>query len=673
MSYSVRINSKDYAVIPRNIDGRVVPVQELPVEPNAPQLITEGIHRPERVQPGLTILFNELRAGFTHDHVPPAQSEEPTAYQGFYDSRIDTRWTSGWYLPILAEDTTEATAGEVLRASAHFSGSGVTHLYSVWDKDDGAGNLGVISAQYDGSGGTWVQNVQTVYASGGETVALDLETHKTQLVCLFWNGNDYMTRSTPDGTTWNAPSTEITANLSTTISANLDYSVGRLATVGNEIVAAIHDYAADAITFFSSSDEAANWADESINIPDVGVHGVAVYPGIDDADKLYVLGSDALWEVDTSPSTWTFQKVLTTFAAGTTNFVNRLAVHKGKLWIAPHVGNSEPQSIYTMDTSGGVRTIETNLGLDQNDGVPADLLGAAKTLVSSGQMLYMSLGGHASSRNARILCHNGTGWHHMYRHGTANVAVEWIDISSRDDYVERLHFAVRASGSSVAARFLAYPNTNPLSGVSIKREAAGLIDLPYVDGGMPTHPSHWLDVRMSAADLSSSTSGEYVAGTYGEDDAARSTSTVGNFVSGTKRFQLASGAGATGNNIGLRFTLNRDGGDNTQTPRVQSIELVYLKNPAMPERFAFDIDIAATAKLRHTTPEVVISDLKTARDLATLPAFLWGPLTTASYVKIKSLQWYPTLRAGSAQGHTASDRLAQRAGFVSVVCEELVA
>ena len=69
----------------------------------------------------------------------------------------------------------------------------------------------------------------------------------------------------------------------------------------------------------------------------------------------------------------------------------------------------------------------------------------------------------------------------------------------------------------------------------------------------------------------------------------------------------------------------------------------------------------------------MISDLKTARDLATLPAFLWGPLTTASYVKIKSLQWYPTLRAGSAQGHTASDRLAQRAGFVSVVCEELVA
>ena len=52
---------------------------------------------------------------------------------------------------------------------------------------------------------------------------------------------------------------------------------------------------------------------------------------------------------------------------------------------------------------------------------------------SSGDFLYISVGGSAASKNARILCWNGIGWHHMHKHGTADKIIEWIDIGTEND------------------------------------------------------------------------------------------------------------------------------------------------------------------------------------------------------------------------------------------------
>ena len=670
----VSLNGVDYVVTERKVRGRNVPLDQEQIDPFAAVQSDKGVQRLEQITTRSAVLFPSLVNGLTHDAVAPAKADDPEQYKGFYDSTLETRYEGGVWLGVLNEESTEAADGEVIRCSVTSSVAGSAKLYSFWDREASGPLRGVIVSDYDGSATSWNATVTVVYNSGtDETGVQDCITHKDRMVVLFWTSNDYLTRNSTDGTTWNTPTTEVTANMTSNLSDdNPNNNVGKLAEIGSELVAVLAHRNNRTVTFNSSTNAGVDWTDEAVDIPGMVVLGVAVYPGVDGEDKLYVLTDDALYEVDTAPATWTFVRILNNSQQGTFSHSHRLVAHSdGKLWIAMSCGDSEAVPVYTLDTSQGNRTIGA-VGLNQNDYIPAELLGSAQFIRSYGDMIYMSVGGHGASRNSRVLAHNGKGWHSMYRHGTANLPIEWMDLSQRDDDVPRLHYAIRLTDSTVDTEFLANAMESPLSGTTIKRQSSGYADLPYVDGGMPTQSASWLQARVDAADLSSDNTGEYINLDYGVNSAARSGTDLGDILSGTLSLDWASGAGVPGRNLGMRVNLLRDAGTNTDSPRFKSLEVDYLKHLDTLERYTMTIDVAASAILQRGTPETVMTKLEAAQDLKTLPAFTYGSLGT-KYVKVRGFFWSPHLTAAGAQSRAvAPDALAQRAGYVDLILEQVV-
>jgi hypothetical protein len=85
------------------------------------------------------------------------------------------------------------------------------------------------------------------------------------------------------------------------------------------------------------------------------------------------------------------------------------------------------------------------------------------------------------------------------------------------------------------------------------------------------------------------------------------------------------------------------------------------------EGFRFIIDIDTTARITGETRENVVTNIETARDLSTLPAFVYGPMST-KYMKVQPpLRWAQTL-----DGEWTTDSHTQRGGFIEVALEETV-
>jgi len=505
-------------------------------------------------------------------------------------------------------------------------------------------------------------------------VGLDIMPHKTHLLALYAHEDDHIVARSTDGITWTPATTQPTAALlSNSATANEDEPFGLIAEIGGEAVAILWHESNGTITFFSSTDAGAIWADEAVDIASQsGPLGVAIYPGVDNEDKLYVLTKEGLYQVDTAPATWTIEKVVSFSSTTNTSFSRRLAVHAdGLLWIAANADNNSPCPVYTLNTSGGVRDIRYNLGLDTGDGIPTGLLGQIRWLISAGGFLFASVGGGAASRNGRVICWNGEGWHHMHQHATANQDIEWIAVSDRDDGNTRLHFAARTATATSDSKYLPEPVVNPQSGASILRESTGIIDLPYIDGGMPTFNKTWLQYRVDADDLGT-TSQEKITVTDGTNGAARTTNARGEFISGTTELTVASGAGVASKNVGARLAFAQRAGGTTQTAKMRSLELVYLPQPDVLEGYIFNVDLGATATLQQTTPENVLTDLKAARDLTTLPTFSYGKSGT-KYVKVRRVRELFALKQGSGSGAmVAGDTVAQRFGYAEVTCEEVI-
>jgi len=612
-------------------------------------------------------VFGPLTGGFGRSRIPSHLSNDPAQYLRFFDSRCETRFGTT-YLAILNEDSTH-TGLEIVRASAVFGGN----LWTMWQDDT---STDTVARKYNGTTKTW-EGGGNIDLSSNATAGLDLMAHKTHLIFLEINANDHIAFRSTDGVTWALATTQPTVNLlSNDVAANEDINAGLLAQIGNEAVAIVWHESNGTITFFSSADAGDSWSDEAVDISSGnGPLGVAVYPGIDDADKLYVLTVEGLYEVDTAPAPWTIHQTELRNSAGGDDFnCRRLVVHEGKLWIALGTSTSAPVKIATMDTSGGTRLFNINMGLNVMDGVPSDMLGGVHWMKSVEDMLYITVGGEAANRNGRILCYTGTDvngfpqWHHMFRNSTANQEIQWIDFSTRDNGDARLHFAMRTATATSDTQFLADPNTNPASGIGGKTQTSGIIDYPFMDGGMPTIPGIILQLRADARKLSDSTSGEYIAASYGVNEEARTANTnltnSANFESDDLDLDVASGAGLAGRSFGVRLTLNRDGTTDTDTPELGSMEIDYMKVPSLRKRFLFEVDLEKTARLPgHSSTEQVIANINAAEALTVLPALSYSRDAT-TYVKVTRVDDVFKLREGSGPS------LRRRSGTSLIYMEE---
>jgi hypothetical protein len=613
----ISLNGQDYAV-KGDIDRFLLP-------PLAPAFRTIGLQRRDSLVEGSSFVFPPPIYGFGRKRMTDINDVRQAA--SMWRSQVETRFASQVTLALLSTVPTH-NAFHVLRVSLEFEGV----IRGFWESS----SVDIIrTIEFDGT--NWAGQV-TVFNPVDDAVTLDAINFKDRMICLIGNSNDHITRNSSDASTWDTPTTEITANkFSNAITANEDIDGGLLASIGGEVVAVIWDEVAGEIIFFSDT-AGTTWAVETnISIPSGnGPQGVVVYPGIDGADKLYVATREGIWEVDTAPATWTAQLIFPMTANN--NNGRRMTIHNGALWIPVGVDDDTPAPMWRITVSGDTRVIEQDMGLDYGDGVESEMLGPWRWLFSAGGFLFASVGGGAASRNARVLCHNGLGWHHMFRNSTANEVIDFITVSAEPDGTPRLHYSQRSATNDSSPEYVAQPLVNPGSGISLTHAVNGILERPEFNGGMPRYNAAFLHLFYDAVDLGGDAQ-EEIDLKYGLDgDDGSTNDDLGDIQSGATELTWASGAGVSGRSIRIEETYNRRSSDTSKTPTGRELELIYDKHVNTQEGWRFEIDQEATADAWRTALEDVITRLQTARDLDTLAAFSYPQLGTV-YVRFHDLRF----------------------------------
>jgi len=349
----------------------------------------------------------------------------------------------------------------------------------------------------------------------------------------------------------------------------------------------------------------------------------------------------------------------------------RMVVHQGALWYAAghgDTGTARPQEIRRLVNHDGVRDIQYGFGLDVGDGVAADALGELLWMESAGEHLFISVGGSASGLKARIMDwyvneYGEAGWHTVVKNATEAVTYPWIGLGAND----YLYWA--EAGTGHVAKGVQYATLSPSAGVSTPRAGSGFIDLPDIDFGMPADIGVAVKVSVDAVNLSATNSNEYINVDFGTDGAVRTTTDLGDMLSGTKSIAFGSGAGVSATSIAVRMNLHQDGGSTTDDPILRATEIEMYKQPPERERFEFTIDIQASADIEGLSPEEVITNIQTARDLTTFPALVYGNLTSTNVV-VKRLVWLETPEKEGMAG-VAADTESKRVGACHVFAEEV--
>tara|TARA_R100000008_G_scaffold26891_1_gene14797 strand:+ start:21812 stop:24484 length:2673 start_codon:yes stop_codon:yes gene_type:complete len=502
---------------------------------------------------------------------------------------------------------------------------------------------------------------------------VDITTSTAGLVAMVVQGDDHRTYTSSDGASWSESSTiiakgKLASDKAADFGTTDPFDAGLFGSVGGELVAAVWDEDDGTIDFVSSTDGGVVWAAEISIRSSNGPQGLATYPGIDSEEKLYLATHEGIYEIDTAPSTWTYQLILP--MTGSDHNGRRMTVHEGSLWFAQGVDNDSPAPIYKMTVQGNSRIIESGFGLSYGDGVPSDMLGPVRWMKSSGDQLFISLGGGAANRNARILAWNGKGWHHMYKNTTADQPIDWIDVGSGDDGVPRLHFSMRTGTNTCDAEFLEQPLVNPRSGVSIKRAADGqFIELPYYDLGMPHNSKNFLTAHLSADDLTASH--ETVEFHYGINGGDRDDVDLGDFTSSVSKIDFASGAGVSAKDIGIMLKLNRNDSTNTNTPKIKDIIIEGAVVPGILYEHQMTIDIEQTAEDTGQSIETVISNIESLVESVIQTQFKFG--SVSKYVTLDRERSGFSFGVNSWDAAGAPNALAERTGTFNCVLVEKVA
>ena len=247
----------------------------------------------------------------------------------------------------------------------------------------------------------------------------------------------------------------------------------------------------------------------------------------------------------------------------------------------------------------------------------------------------------------------------------------WLEVSVADGTVVKLLWAELISSLS-DTKVIDNIATNPNSGVTIEYATTGIIDPPWIDGGMPNVDAAILEARISADDLSATNSNEFVNLDYATDDEARGANDLGDFLSGTKTLEFASGAGVSTRAFVPRLNLHQDGGATTGTPKYRSLEIDYRKKPAKVESWSITIDLAATAEKTGLPLETIITNLQTAQALVTLTSFSYGKSGT-KFVDVFIVEWKLEAWEDASEGSApAPNTKAIRRGTAEIILEEAI-
>jgi hypothetical protein len=619
---------------------------------------------------------------------------------GLNDANADTRHPVAVTLPHLAnsvanpaEDSTNGTAdhGE-LNAWVNFAGELVGAFQDVGGADP---YEDVRSRLFQAASDTWTVGVNIYGDTGGQTdgiAALDMAVHKGSLYTLIAHENgvssstieaaEYRLLSqTTVGGAWSSTAVQpggstlwITRAVLVTIPVNSGYPLGLVldgaTSTRHDIIVAIEEDAAasggsiDQTRIYSSPDAGASSFPALANVPgkprgkgiwrDPFASGFPRAPVISTTMNLFFIDvangqavpllSDSILGGGDGDG---FMQV------GIDDAVY-LSTSNGDI-LRVELGNEigaikPPQNIGPMThvPGGGA-------------GILAAKQGPVTAMATSDRFLYIAFKGASKSH---ILCWNYENhtWHSFYERGDTNTIYR-MAFSNADDGTQRLHIA--ESGHTMLQ--FEHPDSS-LFQVTSGTALTGLIQIAEDDFGDANITTGAISATVRADDLSASTSNEYMTLKRGSDGAAWTTTTVGNFLSGTKTLQYEANSRGIGvSTLRNEISFFRDGGTATDTPALIEFEVLARNKLNTLNAWRVTVDLEQSARLQgNTTTEGVITNLETVRDSGALVPFLIGEASEFE-VDLSEYQLATNLvERGGGDGR----QLGRRTGTASFVLKE---
>jgi len=495
--------------------------------------------------------------------------------------------------------------------------------------------------------------------------------------------------STASGTGWPAgASAEFIADAIARRNTLTD-DIGRLLSFGNTLVAAMFkdpdsDDGDGTIAIYSTADAGTNWVNDC-NIPSgYGPKALVDWYDLSLNRSPVLVASEGVYSIDITNNAFSLMYPLD----GHSN-TGRWSVIGGDGSL--YIGTSDNRVIRLAITDSNVLDIMT-VG-PPGDGFPAaykTLYGITCLATTPSEWLLVAVGGGVGGYfphifavdTSVILKDEDTGkrympWHVMYEHNYGGDVITGMQYTTAGDAVPRLHFAIHGiavDGGTSKMRHIEYAFDNPeMSSNIVYHSITGTLVLPSDDLGDPQTDTIILQALVDADDLSADTDDEYITLKYGLNGAASSTTTLGNFLSGTKTLTFGSSSeGVTAKRI--QFQLEFDRGSTTgNSPKMHEFEFQAQHIMLDKKAWDFTIDIGATARDFSPTvaagekaEELIITNLETVAESNTLVTFTNGRVTQTR-VRIPS-EGAPVFNL--AVEDSFLDDTGYRTGFVTLRVEE---
>ena len=672
MAHHMTLNSLNYVLVP---DGQGNHIREERIDPFGTVVPREGVQRTGNIIPWNQFNLPAATSGFGLNKVLARDIDNPEKLKRSKVSRLDTRFVPTTLGRLNAASTTASVTDTTFaRITSSFEHGG--KLYALWEAlyDSTPDDSMIKITDYTGSSTTWT-NQATVHSMGlvaadanyapiGHSFqAVDTTVTGTTAILLTNGGLSGSTSATSTShqifhdtdmlTGWTISSTPPTTNMlvnHVTFGENIDF--GRLEAVDG---VGVYLFAWDednlVVDVFKSTNLGVAWTAVGGDITSCpnGVHGSAVYYDLNGDVAPVFTTDDGVYAFDTSTS-----GVVHKLVSLPTNANNGKVC---QVWSNPYNNGRESLYIslatgefieYTYSSSGSTVKI---LNFNLFGALDADMSGYGTYAISSNDWLFFSYGGHAAGKKAWIGAYSGqgsfgddrsAGFHFIFQNDTANRKIDWMALSAADDGNLRLHFQERLGATTHSTEFILNPLSHPDSGATINYAASGVQDRPRLDMGFPFDNAAFFQVGLEADDLGADTSGEYINLDYGVNAAAASTD-IGNILSGTRRLQIASGAGVEGREIQIRENYARSG-TTTASPKGYDMEITYKKKLNKTSagndesdsyrRWTMDIDIIQTANQENRNAQSVLGDLYEAEGNTIGQTFSYG-LSGTRYVECK--------------------------------------
>ena len=670
------LNGLNYVLVP---DGAGNHIREVPIDPFGTVVPREGVQRVGNIIPWNQFNLPAATNGFGLPKVLARDIDNPEKLKRSKVSRLDTRFVPTTLGRLNAASTTPTVTNVTFaRIMTSFEHGG--ELYALWETkyDTGAGTeeTRTYVTDYTGGSTTWtnpviaesatwideiINNSQT--PTGVSFQPADTTVIQGEAILLIPGGiqgstsntsNDHVIlhKSTPGTADWTLATTQPTTNQLVnfvTLGENID--IGRLESIeGTGAFLIAWDEDPGTVDVFKSTNLGVAWTAAGTVLAPCpnGIHGSAVYYDlngdvapvftVDDAVYAYDISASALHKLVTLPTSAANGKVCQVWANPYNNGLE-------SLYISLSTGEFVE---YTYSSSGNqVKILNFNLF----GAMDADMSGYGTYAVSSNDFLIFAYGGAAAGKKAWIGAYSGqgsvgddrsAGFHHIFQNDTANRKIDWMALSAADDGNMRLHFQERLGATTHSTEFILNPLAHPDSGVTINYAASGVQDRPRLDMGFPFDNAAFFEVGLEADDLGADTDGEYINLDYGVNAATPSTD-IGNILSGSRKLQIASGAGVEGREIQIRENYARSG-TTTSTPKGYDMELTYKKKlnkisagndeSDSYRSWSMDVDITSTANQENRNAQAVLGDLYEAEGNTIGQAFSYG-LSGTRYVNVR--------------------------------------